>query len=81
MPNPKRKHSHARSAKRRTHFVLTSTPTLVPHPGHRSNPECPEKIMAHAACPVCGIYQGRVMNVKEIRSKGRVRASASPDTE
>jgi large subunit ribosomal protein L32 len=72
MPNPKRKHSHARSATRRTHYTVTA-PTLVAHPGHRSNPKCPELIPAHTACPACGIYHGRVVGVKEVRTHGRTK--------
>jgi len=79
MPNPKCRHSHQRSAKRRTHFVLTTVPTLVAHPGHRSNPECPETLPAHTACPVCGIYRGRITEAKEIRNAGRSKANPNPE--
>ncbi len=80
MPNPKRKHSHARSATRRTHWKLIA-PTLVPHPGHRTNPKCPELLPPHTACPACGIYNGRVYSVKEIRHTGRTTQKAEPESE
>jgi large subunit ribosomal protein L32 len=52
MPNPKRRHSKSRSAKRRTHYKATPS-TLV------ECPNCNETKLAHAACPSCGYYNGR----------------------
>lgn len=59
MPNPKRRHSKARGAKRRTHDALT--------PAALSNcPQCHEPKLAHQVCPHCGYYRGRqVREVKE----------------
>jgi large subunit ribosomal protein L32 len=52
MPNPKRRHSHARKNKRRAHDHL-----------HRLSlsdcPNCHEKKLPHQACPHCGQYKGR----------------------
>lgn len=59
MANPKRRHSKARSAKRRAQYKVRSLP--VTH-------ECPncgnEKIM-HRACPSCGHYRGREVIERE----------------
>ena len=52
MPNPKRRHSKARTSKRRAHDYLTS-PTLG------ECPNCHEKKLPHRACPRCGYYKGR----------------------
>jgi len=52
MPNPKRRHSKARTAKRRAHDFLT---------GHSLSecPNCHERKMPHRVCPKCGHYKGR----------------------
>lgn len=70
MPNPKRKHSHARSAKRRTHYSL-SAPNVSPISFHCTRADCPEVLPAHTACPVCGMYRGRAVDVKEIRGRAK----------
>lgn len=49
MPLPKRRHSNARTRKRRTHYKLTP-PTLS------ACSRCGEKRLAHYACPSCGYY-------------------------
>jgi len=52
MPNPKRRHSQARTSKRRAHDFLTS----------RSTSECPnchERKLPHRICGKCGYYKGR----------------------
>jgi large subunit ribosomal protein L32 len=52
MPNPKRRHSHARKNKRRAHDHL--------HTLSLSDcPNCHEKKLPHQACPRCGQYKGR----------------------
>jgi large subunit ribosomal protein L32 len=59
MPNPKRRHSKARTSNRRAHDFLTA---------HSASecPNCHEKKMPHRVCPKCGYYKGReVMEVKE----------------
>jgi large subunit ribosomal protein L32 len=59
MPNPKRRHSKARTGSRRAHDSLKS----------RSLSECPnchERKLPHRACTKCGYYKGReVLEVKE----------------
>jgi large subunit ribosomal protein L32 len=59
MPNPKRRHSKARTGSRRAHDSLKS----------RSLSECPnchERKLPHRACAKCGYYKGReVLEVKE----------------
>ena len=52
MPNPKRRHSKQRTAKRRSHDFLTPTVTS-------ECPNCHQRIRAHRACPYCGTYKGR----------------------
>ncbi|HEY6162187.1 MAG TPA: 50S ribosomal protein L32 [Bacteroidia bacterium] len=52
MPNPKRRHSKARSRKRRTHYKATA-PTL----GSCSN--CGAPVLLHRVCGECGYYRGK----------------------
>jgi large subunit ribosomal protein L32 len=59
MPNPKRRHSKQRTAKRRSHDFLTPT-------GTSECPNCHERKLPHRACAKCGTYKGReVVAVKE----------------
>ena len=59
MPNPKRRHSKARTSKRRAHDALTSV-------GLSECPNCHERKLPHRACPKCGAYKGRaVLDIKE----------------
>jgi large subunit ribosomal protein L32 len=59
MPNPKRRHSKARTGNRRAHDSLKA----------RSLSECPnchERKLPHRACAKCGYYKGRdVLAVEE----------------
>ncbi|MBI4165345.1 MAG: 50S ribosomal protein L32 [Acidobacteria bacterium] len=59
MANPKRRHSKARTSRRRAHD----------HLAQRAMSECPhchEPKLPHRACPRCGYYRGReVMLVGE----------------
>ena len=60
MPNPKRRHSKARTAKRRTHQVLQPTPL-------GECPQCHEMKRTHQVCSHCGYYKGRqVREVDEV---------------
>ncbi|HNQ80034.1 MAG: 50S ribosomal protein L32 [Acidobacteriota bacterium] len=52
MPNPKRRHSHARKGRRRAHDFMTV-------PSFSSCPNCGTPKMPHHACPECGYYRGR----------------------
>ena len=52
MPNPKRRHSKTRTAKRRTHDSLKAT-------GLGECPQCHEPKMPHRVCGNCGFYKGR----------------------
>ena len=52
MPNPKRRHSHARQAKRRSHHHITA-PLLD------ECPKCHEMKLSHHVCPKCGYYKGK----------------------
>ena len=59
MANPKRRHSKARTAKRRAHDALEPI-GLIPCP------QCRELQVPHRVCPHCGYYKGRqVKAVKE----------------
>ena len=62
MPNPKRRHSQARTSKRRSHDHLTA-------PSLSDCPNCHERKLPHRACPKCGFYKGReVIEQKEAAS-------------
>jgi large subunit ribosomal protein L32 len=52
MPNPKRRHSKSRTAKRRTHDALR--PTAI-----SECPQCHEPKRPHTVCGNCGYYRGR----------------------
>jgi large subunit ribosomal protein L32 len=60
MPNPKRRHSKARTGKRRAHDHLTT-------PGLATCPNCQEPKLSHRVCPRCGYYKGKpVVEVEEV---------------
>ncbi len=63
MPNPKRRHSKQRTAKRRSHDFLTPV-------NSGTCPNCGERKLPHRACPKCGEYKGRVV-------EGVVKATAA----
>ena len=52
MPNPKRRHSKTRTAKRRTHDSLKPA-------GLGECPHCHEPKKPHHVCANCGYYGGR----------------------
>lgn len=52
MALPKRRHSHTRGAKRRTHWKLT-------RPALSECSNCGSRKLAHHICPSCGYYAGR----------------------
>jgi large subunit ribosomal protein L32 len=52
MPNPKRRHSHARTRERRAHDALRAPQTVVCE-------NCQEPRMPHRVCAKCGYYNGR----------------------
>ena len=54
MPNPKRRHSKQRTAKRRSHDFLTTVNSAA-------CPNCGERKLPHRACPKCGEYKGRAV--------------------
>lgn len=58
MPLPKRRHSNARTRKRRSHDAL-SVPNLV------ECPNCHEQKLPHRACSACGHYRGREVVKRE----------------
>ncbi len=59
MPNPKRRHSKARTSTRRAHDALAGISLS-------ECPNCKEKKRPHHACAKCGTYKGRdVLETKE----------------
>lgn len=58
MALPKRRHSNARTGKRRAHDALT-------RPGVVACPNCRELKLPHRACPSCGYYRGRQVVERE----------------
>ena len=59
MPNPKRRHSHARTRTRRAHDSLKKV-------GMSECPNCHEPKLPHRVCQNCGQYKGReVIEVAE----------------
>jgi len=54
MPNPKRRHSKQRTAKRRSHDFLTPV-------GVSNCPNCGEKKLPHRVCKKSGEYKGRAI--------------------
>lgn len=53
MANPKRRHSKARTAKRRSQYKVKNVPTT------HECPNCSHAKLMHRACPTCGHYRGR----------------------
>jgi large subunit ribosomal protein L32 len=58
MPNPKRRHSKTRTAKRRTHDALRPI-------GTSECPQCHELKLPHQVCRNCGYYRGRQVRAGE----------------
>jgi len=52
MPNPTRRHSRQRQAKRRTHYKAIA-------PALSLCPQCGAVKQPHRACTECGYYNGR----------------------
>jgi large subunit ribosomal protein L32 len=52
MGNPKRRQSHSRGAKRRTHYNLKT-------PNVSKCPNCSQPKLPHHVCPNCGYYDGK----------------------
>lgn len=61
MALPKRKHSHSRTRKRRTHQKI-AIPRL------QKCPECKQLKPAHKVCPWCGFYKGKEVVRVELSS-------------
>ena len=65
MAHPKRKHSKARTRKKRTHKG-TPIPTLS------VCPQCKNLKPPYHVCPFCGYYKGKkVIDIKEKKKKKR----------
>ncbi|HYE94729.1 MAG TPA: 50S ribosomal protein L32 [Rubricoccaceae bacterium] len=59
MANPKRKHSHSRTSKRRSQYKVQKLPVT------QECPNCGEAKLLHRACPKCGHYRGRAVVERE----------------
>lgn len=59
MANPKRRHSKARTAKRRAQYKVKNIPVT-----HACD-NCGEAKILHRACPTCGHYRGRAVIERE----------------
>ena len=60
MPNPKRRHSKARTRSRRAHAAIKTQSVST-------CPNCHEAKEPHRVCPKCGFYKGReVIAVKDV---------------
>jgi len=55
MANPRRRHSKARTAKRRAQYKVESVPQT-----HECQ-NCGNVKILHRACPTCGHYRGRAV--------------------
>ncbi|MBC7240657.1 MAG: 50S ribosomal protein L32 [Chloroflexi bacterium] len=53
-PLPKRKHSHGRTHRRRSHDALKARRLI-------ECPTCHSPRLAHRVCPVCGHYRGQAV--------------------
>jgi large subunit ribosomal protein L32 len=62
MAHPKRRHSHARTMKKRTHNKL-DVPVLV------TCPHCKKLKLSHKVCPYCGYYKGKEVIIIERKEK------------
>lgn len=58
MGLPKRRHSNARTRKRRAHDALSLPAVGV-------CPHCRERMLPHRVCPNCGQYRGREVIKRE----------------
>ncbi|MBN1152168.1 MAG: 50S ribosomal protein L32 [Dehalococcoidia bacterium] len=62
MSEPKKKRSHSRQGKRRSHQAL-GNPSLM------LCPNCKSPKLSHRVCPTCGMYDGRQAVVVTTESK------------
>jgi large subunit ribosomal protein L32 len=58
MANPKRRHSKARTAKRRAQYKVKNLPVM------QECSNCGSDKLMHRACPTCGHYRGRAVLVR-----------------
>lgn len=67
MAVPKRRTSHARQGKRRSHHFLTPKQLQ-----YCANPACEQPVLPHRICANCGWYQGReVEKPEETKEEGK----------
>lgn len=69
MAHPKRKHSHARTCKKRAHQKI-STPSLI------RCKECRKLKPKNMVCPFCGYYKGKeVVPIEAEKNKEKKKKS------
>ncbi|MDD5006041.1 MAG: 50S ribosomal protein L32 [Candidatus Omnitrophica bacterium] len=67
MALPKRRHSITRGRRRRTHWKINATQTVV-------CPQCKQSKLPHHICQFCGYYNGReVIKIETIDERKRRR--------
>ena len=67
MALPKRRHSNARTRKRRAHDALTA-------PGYTHCSHCDSPISGHSVCNKCGYYKGQlIVTIKDKKSKNKTK--------
>jgi large subunit ribosomal protein L32 len=64
MAVPKRRTSHARQGKRRSHHHRTPMQIQFCR-------QCNEAVLPHRVCLNCGYFQGRTVEVMEVEAKGK----------
>jgi large subunit ribosomal protein L32 len=61
MAVPKKKHSHARTAQKKAHWL-----SALSAPSTAACGNCGETTVSHRACPSCGYYRKRmIVKIKE----------------
>ncbi|MBN1493768.1 MAG: 50S ribosomal protein L32 [Candidatus Omnitrophica bacterium] len=62
MALPKRRHSHSRTRKRRTHDKVSGNTVTTCK-------ECGARVRQHCICPKCGFYRGRRVITIKVKQK------------
>ncbi|MBL7130759.1 MAG: 50S ribosomal protein L32 [Candidatus Omnitrophica bacterium] len=63
MALPKRRHSITRGRKRRTHWKIDLSQTVI-------CPQCKQRKLPHRVCPFCGFYKGReVIKIETVEER------------
>jgi large subunit ribosomal protein L32 len=62
MPVPKRRHSHSRKNKRRSHYKTKA-------PNYHECPKCHAPKLPHRVCPACGMYKDTLVVKQKEKEK------------